>query len=169
MQETNVQLQQEIAQRTEAEKSLAKVNDDLEFTVAQLSRTNKQLGEFAHLAAHDLKTPLRGIGILAQWLYTDYYDKFDNSGRRQIDLLVKRVTRMDNFINAILQYSTIARNKHKECKVDLNILLKTVIDKINPPRNIKITINKTLPPCLRRNTYLAGIPQPDFQRRKILQ
>ncbi len=154
LENTNKHLQQENEQRVRAEKSLEKLNTDLEFTVTQLSRTNKQLAEFAHLAAHDLKTPLRGISMLAQWLSTDYYNKFDNDGRRQIDMLVKRVTRMDNIINAILQYSTIARNKTKERKVDLNILLKEAIDKINPPENIKITVNKTLPVLVCEEMHL---------------
>lgn len=145
LEKTNKRLQQENEQRTRAEKSLEKLNADLESTVTQLSRTNKQLNEFAHLATHDLKTPLRGIGTLAQWLYTDYHDKLDDNGRRQINLLVKRVKRMDNLINAIMEYSTTTRNKSKEHNVDLNVLIREAIDRINPPENIKITINKTLP------------------------
>ena len=145
LQEINAQLQQEAAQRTETEKSLAKVNDDLQFTVAQLSSSNKHLREFDHLAAHDLKTPLRGIGTLAQWLLKDYYDKFDDYGREQVNLLVKRVRRMDNLINAILQYSTIARNKQNEGQVDLNPLIKSVIADIKPTPNITITVNQNLP------------------------
>jgi signal transduction histidine kinase len=145
LQETNIQLQKEISHRTDAEKNLAKANDELQFTIAQLSRTNKHLGEFAHLAAHDLKTPLRGIGTLAQWLYMDYYEKLDDNARRHIELLVKRVMRMDNIVNAILQYSTISRDKLKERRTDLNKLLKDAIDRVGPPKNINITINKTLP------------------------
>jgi two-component system, LuxR family, sensor kinase FixL len=155
--ETNRRLQQENEQRIRAEKSLEILNANLESTITQLSRTNKQLGEFAHLTAHDLKTPLRGIGTLAQWLYTDYYDKFDDNGRRQIDLLVKRVKRMDNIINAILQYSTITKNKTKERKVDLNVLTKEIISRINPPENIKITINKTLPVLMCEEEHLWQI------------
>ncbi len=147
----------DITKRKKAEESIEKLNADLESTITQLSRTNKQLNEFAHLAAHDLKTPLRGIGTLAQWLYTDYYYKFDENGHRQIDLLVKRVRRMDNIINAILQYSSTARDKLKERKVDLDILLKAVIDKINPPENIKITINKTLPVLVCEEEHLWQI------------
>ncbi|MGD0571888.1 MAG: ATP-binding protein [Sedimentisphaerales bacterium] len=154
LEQTNRHLQQEVAQRTRAEKSLEILNANLESTVTQLSRTNKQLADFAHLTAHDLKTPLRGIGTLAQWLYTDYYDKFDDNGRRQINLLVKRVKRMDNIINAILQYSTITKNKTKECKVDLNVLTKEVINRIRPPENIKITINKTLPILICEEEHL---------------
>jgi light-regulated signal transduction histidine kinase (bacteriophytochrome) len=106
------------------------------------------------LAAHDLKTPLRGIGTLAQWLYTDYYDKLDDNGRRQINLLVKRVKRMDNLINDILGYSTTTRDKLKERMVDLNILIRNVIDRIKPPENIKITINNTLPVLVCEEEHL---------------
>ncbi len=145
LEKTNRRLQQEVAQRTEAEKSLAKANDDLQFAVAQLSRSNRQLSEFAHLATHDLKTPLRGIGTLAEWLVEDYYDKFDDYGREQVNLLVKRVRRMNNLINAVLQYSTIARNKQNERQVDLDPLIKSVIANIKPTPNITITVNQNLP------------------------
>jgi signal transduction histidine kinase len=61
---------------------------------------------------------------------------------------------MDNIINAILQYSTITKNKTKECKVDLNVLTKEVINRIRPPENIKITINKTLPILICEEEHL---------------
>jgi signal transduction histidine kinase len=145
LQEINTRLQREVAQRTEAEKSLAKANDDLQFAVAQLSSSNKHLREFDHLAAHDLKTPLRGIGTLAQWLLKDYYDKFDDYGHEQVNLLVSRVRRMDDLINAILRYSTIARNKQNERQVDLNPLIKAVLADLQPTPNITLTVNQNLP------------------------
>jgi len=145
LEKSNRHLQQENTQRIKAEESLEKLNNDLEFTVAQLGRSNKHLREFDHLAAHDLKTPLRGIGTLAQWLLKDYYDKFDDYGRKQVNLLVSRVRRMDDLINAILQYSTITRNKQNERQVDFNILIKAVFADFQPTTNITLTVNKNLP------------------------
>jgi PAS domain S-box-containing protein len=145
LEKSNRHLQQENTQRIKAEESLEKLNNDLQFAVAQLSSSNKHLREFDHLAAHDLKTPLRGIGTLAQWLLNDYYGKFDDYGRKQVNLLVRRVERMDGLINAILQYSTIARNKQNERQVDLNPLIKSVIADIKPTPNITITVNQNLP------------------------
>ena len=52
---------------------------------------------------------------------------------------------MDDLINAILQYSTIARNKQNECQVDINPLIKSVIANFQPTTNITITVNKNLP------------------------
>jgi PAS domain S-box-containing protein len=147
----------DITERKKAEKAMEKLNADLETTVAQLSRSNRQLRDFAYLAAHDLKTPLRGIGMLAQWLSEDYRGKFDDAGQRQIDLLVKRVERMDKLIDAVLVYSTIARNKQNERKVDLNLLLNVVLADIKPPQNIKINVNNDLPTIICDEKQIAQV------------
>ena len=78
----------DITERKKAEEVLEKLNTDLESTVRELMRTNKELQEFAYITAHDLKTPLRGIGTLAGWLSTDYADKFDEQGQKQVKMLV---------------------------------------------------------------------------------
>jgi len=134
---------------------LEKLNANLASTVSQLNQSNKELREFAHLSAHDLKTPLRGIGTLAQWLFEDYYDKFDDNGRQQIALLIRRVGRLDKLMDAILQYSTISRNKQYEQPSNLNILFSAALAEIKPPANIKITSNKDLPIviCEERHIY----------------
>jgi PAS domain S-box-containing protein len=147
----------DITERKKAEESIENLNRDLRSTVALLTQSNKQLREFAHIAAHDLKTPLRGIGMLAQWLAQDYRDRFDDHGRRQIGLLVSRVERMDNLIDAVLQYSTLVRNGQNEHQVDLNLLLKVVLDKIQPPQNIKITINKDLPNIICNEEHIIQV------------
>lgn len=134
-----------VTERKKAEQRQSELLEQLESTVTQLNQSNRELKEFAHLAAHDFKTPLRGIGTLAQWLFDDYYDKFDDHGRQQITLLVRRVGRMDKLMNAILQYSTIARNRKIEHPADLNIMFRAALAEIKPPSNIKITTNKDLP------------------------
>jgi signal transduction histidine kinase len=145
LEKANRRLRQEVDQRTKVEVSLERANADLESTVTKLIQSNRQLWEFAHLAAHDLKTPLRGICILAQWLAADYSDKFDEQGRRQIDLLVKRTMRLDKLLDAILQYSTLTRNRHNERPTDLNVVVKKVTAEIKCPPNIKITVKNKLP------------------------
>jgi len=139
------------------EEAVNKLNKDLKSTVALLTRSNKQLREFAHLAAHDLKTPLRGINVLAQWLANDYRKKFGKKGLQLIDLLEAKVERLNKLINAILQYSTIDRERHREHPVDFNGLVGTILVEIKPPPSVKITINKPLPVVICREAHLRQV------------
>jgi len=145
----------DISERKKAEQAMEKLNKDLETTIAELSRSNRQLQDFVHIAAHDLKTPVRGIGTLADWIINDYGDWFDEQGREQIRLLKTRVLRIDKLIDGMLQFSKIARNRPKEHHVDLNGLMKTVIGKIKPAENIEIAAD-SLPPinCQREHAEL---------------
>jgi len=157
LEKANRRLHQEVDQRTKAEISLESTNTDLESTVTKLIQSNRQLWEFAHLAAHDLKTPIRGISTLAQWLAADYRDKFDEQGQKNIDLLVKRTIRLDKLVNAILQYSTLTRNSRNEHPSDLNVVVKKVITEIQCPSNITITIKNKLPVLICNENHIRQV------------
>jgi signal transduction histidine kinase len=132
-------------ERKRAHEEREKLNKDLETAVRELSRSNKELQDFAYIIAHDLKAPLRAIGTLADWMSTDYADKFDEEGRKQMKLLRGRVDRMHNLIEAVLQYSRLGREKENWVQVDLNKLILEVIDMVAPPQNITITTESQLP------------------------
>ena len=136
-----ISLKLEATERTKAEQALEKLNKDLEAAVQELSRSNRQLQDFVHIAAHDLKTPVRGIGTLADWIINDYGDRFDEQGREQIRLLKARVVRIDKLIDGMLQFSKIVRTKQKERQVDLNTMLSDIIRGITPPDNIEIAVD----------------------------
>ncbi len=149
----------DITQLRHTEKELEKLNKDLKQTVLELSRSNRQLNEFVHIAAHDLKTPLRGIGTLAEWLATDFADKFDENGQGQIKLLVERVKRIDTLLDGMLRCSGITRTGKNENAINLNTLLNTIIKEIEPPDNITITIEKELPSIIGTEGHFKKIFQ----------
>ncbi|MHC4678744.1 MAG: CBS domain-containing protein [Planctomycetota bacterium] len=138
--QANRVLELEIAERKRAERELEELNATLASNVRKLNRSNKELQEFAYIAAHDLKTPLRGIGSLAEWLSTDYGDKFDEPGEEQVRLLVTKAKQMSALIDSILRYSTLGREESQEQEADLNAVLSEVIAAVDPPENIEITI-----------------------------
>lgn len=140
-----IALQVEANERRKAERALARVNKHLAETVRELRRSNKELQDFAHVTAHDLKAPLRGIGTLADWLVTDYADKFDAQGLEQMHLLKGRASRMSEMIDSILHYSEIGRTAKCREWVDLNRLLPEIIAQLAPPENMEITIEADLP------------------------
>ena len=127
--------------------------------IEELARTNMELNDYAHIVSHDLKTPLRGIVSLANWISTDYADKLDHNGKRQIELLVGRTKRMHNLIEGILQYSRIGRVKEEKQEVDLNELVTKVIDMIAPSDNITIEIEDKLPTILCEMTRIEQVFQ----------
>ncbi|HCL00596.1 MAG TPA: PAS domain-containing sensor histidine kinase [Candidatus Marinimicrobia bacterium] len=125
----------------------------------EIESANTELKDFAYIVSHDLKAPLRGIGSLAEWLSTDYKDKFDEDGKELLDLLMGRIKRMHNLIDGILQYSRVGRLREEKEEVNLNELVKDVIDMIAPPENIKITVENELPSILCEKTRIGQVFQ----------
>ena len=149
----------DITERKEAEKSLEKLNIDLESSVRELSRANKELEEFAYISAHDLKRPLRGIGTLADWLAMDYANKFDEGGKEHVRLLTARVKQMSALIDSIQQYSRLGQSDQKIQQVDLNAVLSEVIFRIALPENIEIILENGLPAIMCERTHSVQIFQ----------
>jgi PAS domain S-box-containing protein len=149
-----ISLKLEAAERTKAEQALEKLNKDLGAAVAELSRSNRQLQDFVHIAAHDLKTPVRGIGTLADWIVSDYGSKLDEHGREQVRLLKARVIRIDKLIDGMLQFSKITRTRQNEKQTDLNEIVREVIRELEPPDNIEIAVD-SLPKVICEYKHLT--------------
>jgi PAS domain S-box-containing protein len=140
-----VHIIRDITYRKKTEQVLAKLNHDLHKTVQELKKSNQELRSFAHVIAHDLKSPLRGIGSIADRLIRKYTDTLDDEGKNQLRLLIVRVRRMSEFIDGILRYSEIGHVVTEQQEVDVNALLAEIIGEIAVPENFEITIEQTLP------------------------
>ena len=144
-------------QRKEAEEVLEGINTYLKSVVRELRRTNEEIQEFAYITAHDLKTPLRGIGTLAEWLSTDYADKLDEQGQEHVRMLTERAKRADKQVDSILQYLGIGQLKEEQDQLDLNEVLGEIICEIDPPENVNITIENNLPVLMCKKTQIRQI------------
>jgi len=125
----------------------------------ELEDVNDELQNFAYVVSHDLKAPLRAISSLANWISTDYVDKFDSEGKEQVRLLINRVKRMHDLIDGILEYSRVGRIYEEKTEVDLNDLIKEAIEIIAPPENIKISVENKLPVVVFESTRISQIFQ----------
>lgn len=125
----------------------------------EIRSANEELTSFAYVVSHDLKAPLRAIGSLADWLSTDYADKFDDEGKEHMRLLMSRVHRMGGLIDGILQYSRVGRVKEGMVDVDLNVVVREVIDLLAPPENIKIEVLDKLPTIRTERTRIQQVFQ----------
>jgi len=75
------------------------------------------------------------------------------------DLILKRVKRMDGLIDGILRYSRVGRIREKEESLDLNLIVKAVVDTFSPPDNVKIIIENELPVVLRDSVRMEQVFQ----------
>tara|TARA_Y100000588_G_scaffold392855_1_gene506392 strand:+ start:16086 stop:17252 length:1167 start_codon:yes stop_codon:yes gene_type:complete len=101
---------------------------------------NQELSDYAHMVSHDLKSPLRSVDTLAAWLIEDNKDKLDEHCSTQLDLIRSNVEKMDALINGILDYSAIGKNQVETYKIDLNLLLKDVLNMMEIPSHISVNM-----------------------------
>jgi PAS domain S-box-containing protein len=113
--------------------------------IKALARSNQELDQFAYVASHDLKAPLRGIANLSQWIEEDLGDTLAGENKEQMELLRGRVHRMEALIDGILQYSRAGRAKAKPEDLDTGVLVREAIELMAPPRETQIRVPDDMP------------------------
>ncbi|BDM77838.1 PAS domain S-box protein [Acaryochloris marina] len=98
----------------------------LEQAISELTRSNRDLEEFAYVASHDLREPLRKIRSFSELLVEDYADQIDDTGRRYFDYVIDGAARMDALVQSVLQYSRVGRQQEIPEPVDLNTVVQQI-------------------------------------------
>ncbi len=122
--------------------------------VRDLERRNQELDQFAFVASHDLKAPLRAIANLATWIEEDARRGGGNPDPAHLDLLRGRVRRLESLIDGIHQYATATRPQHHWHEVDTGALVREICDEHNPEGRFAITIAAGLPQLVTDRTRL---------------
>lgn len=125
--------------------------------LVHLEKTNKNLDEFAYIVSHDLKAPLRAISNLAKWIEEDTKEISSPDVQNNLQLLQKRVERMENLINGILAYSKAGKESNESNILDLGVFINDIIDLIDPPSTFKVETKGNWPTILTDNIKLQQI------------
>jgi PAS domain S-box-containing protein len=129
---------QDITERKLAEQELGEI-------VKELAHSNAELEQFAFVASHDLKSPLRAIESLASWIEEDLAGALTDSSRQHINLLRQRVRRMERLLNDLLDYSRIGRVSHEVHEVDTAELICQTLNLLNIPEGFRTEIRSPMP------------------------
>ena len=125
--------------------------------VEDLERSNSDLEQFAYVASHDLKAPLRAIDKLAQFIDEDSFEALSEDSRSNIKLLRGRVGRLDSLLGGLLRYAQTGRDEEDIALVDTRALVSEVVELINPLTSIRVNISNDLPHITCNRTPLQQI------------
>jgi signal transduction histidine kinase len=131
-------------------------NEILSQTNMMLADRNQELDQFAYVSSHDLKAPLRAIANLSEWIEEDLEGQLSAEGQQYMNLLRKRVQRMDTLINGLLEYSRMGRAKVSIETVNVADLLAEVIDLLAPPPTFVIKVG-LMPTMQTRRLLLSQV------------
>lgn len=91
----------------------------------ELEQKNKELGQFAYIASHDLQEPLRTISGFVELLKESSEGNNNKEINQYLDFISQGASRMSALIKGLLDYSRIGRNKELSM-VDCNEIVKAV-------------------------------------------
>lgn len=130
-----------------------------ELLVKELEESNKGLQEYAHIVSHDLKSPLRSVSALVDWLCQDYKDKLDENGMYNLKMIQDKIEGMDGLIGGILKYSTVNSNNLDNVDVDVNEIVSGISDIIYKPDHVTIKTAGKLPTIKADRTMMHQLFQ----------
>lgn len=127
-----------LLQRAETERT-ARQKEELELHVAlrteALQRSNEDLQQFAYVASHDMKEPLRMISSYATLLQRRYSGRLDEDADSFINFIVDGVRRMNTLIQDLLEYSRAGAGSDEQFS---DVTVETVLR--NVLANLKVTM-----------------------------
>ncbi|MDH5763100.1 MAG: ATP-binding protein [Nitrospinota bacterium] len=112
----------DISKHKESENQLA-------YYTSELKRSNQDLEEFAYIASHDLQEPLRKIISFGDRL-KDKSSSLDEGGKEYLERMQNAASRMQKFIDDLLQYSRVSNTQNSIKPVDLNKIIEQVADNL---------------------------------------
>lgn len=118
LEEQNESLQEKVDLRTQ----------ELTVYSEELSRSNRELEDFAFVASHDLQEPLRKIQAFSDRLTTIYKDQLDERGVDYIKRMTTAAFRMSTLINDLLEFSRITTRGKEFVEIELNSVLDEVLN-----------------------------------------
>jgi PAS domain S-box-containing protein len=135
----------DVTDQVHARREVERKAEELARIARALETSNRELDQFAYVASHDLKAPLRGISNISTWIEEDLEGEVSPEVKEHLELLRGRVHRMEGLIEGILQYSRAGRMRERAVRVDTAELVAEVVELIAPPEGVQVEVSEGLP------------------------
>lgn len=130
-------------------------------TMAELKRSNEELGQFAYVASHDLQEPLRMVASYTQLLAQRYKGRLDSDADEFIGFAVDGCNRMRRLIQDLLSYSRAGTNIGTLREISVEGTLEEAIT------NLQVTIKES--GAVVTHDLLPAIVTDDAQLVQLFQ
>ncbi|WP_161539584.1 PAS domain S-box protein [Paramagnetospirillum kuznetsovii] len=110
----------DISERKQVEQALTERTEALE-------RSNADLEQFAYVASHDLREPLRMVSSYMALVERRYGDRLDKDGHEFISFAKEGAVRMDRLVQDLLEFSRVGRIKDPPVETSLDLVLANVL------------------------------------------
>jgi PAS domain S-box-containing protein len=121
----------DVSDRRKAQKALAEAHVELVRSLEELRRSNEDLSQFAHVASHDLRSPLNTVAIFIQLLERDYGAQL-GEGKELLTQVRSATKRMAKLIEDLLLYARVsATGKKIGYMVDAEAQLQTAVENLH--------------------------------------
>lgn len=135
----------DISERKKSAQRLVEHQHALEKANKNLEKSNKELETFAYVASHDLKSPLRGIVQLSNWieddLSTEDYAELPNHMR----LMKSRIARMEKLLDDLLLFNRAGKSNGKLTLVNVREMAAELFSIQNIHQGIRLESSGELP------------------------
>ena len=124
--------------------SLNRMTQTLDASFSALEKRNRELDQFAYVASHDLKAPLRGVTTIVKWIEDELDTELSSQLRTYLAQMKGRLARLEDLINGLLAYARVGRTTQTHQAVDMHQLLTEVAELV-VPRNFGLALAPDLP------------------------
>lgn len=132
----------------------------LEQQAERLQRSNQDLEDFAYIASHDLKEPLRAISNHVQFLSEDCGDQIDEDSRNRIVRIQTLCKKAEKLISELLHFSRLGRANIENDSVDIEGIVQEIRENLSDSleeRNAAIDMTSPLPPVQGDKSRLMSL------------
>ena len=124
--------------------SLNRMTQTLDDTFGALEKRNRELDQFAYVASHDLKAPLRGVSTVVKWIEDEQGHELSPKMQEYFGMMKGRLVRLEDLINGLLAYARVGRTQQKLEEVNVERLVHDVADLVVPP-TFELRLPEALP------------------------
>ena len=100
---------------------------ELKSYAARLEQSNQALQEFASIASHDMKEPLRKVLAFGNLLRQKHTDSLGQTGGDYLNRMLNATQRMQSLLTSLFEYSKVTMNPEPFREIDLNVIIREVL------------------------------------------